>query len=189
MNKKTNFKYLSILLLLTIASLLEPKVAISQSERFTNAQERKTVKDYFLNLPDSYIRMTTGGKQMNRAERVKILQRGGTIVDINNGYLRTTGDTCFHELAIFKRSKGSPLVAVNTACTVGDSIAIVDPDRNWKDITAQVFPMQTLKTNSEMGVTIKLPRQGKVITISEGDPTVRWQIVLKNDRFQATKNF
>lgn len=168
-------------MLLAIASLFNPESA--------TAQERKTVKDYFLNLPATYIRMTPGGKQLDRAERSQILQRGGTIVDMNNGYLRTTGDTCLHELAVFKRTKGSPLIAVNTVCTVGDSIAIVDPDRNWKDITTQVFPMQTLKTNSEMGVTIKLPRQGKVITISEGDSTVRWQIVFKNDRFQAKKNF
>ena len=181
MSNKNNLKYIFMLMLLAIASLFNPELA--------TAQERKTVKDYFLNLPATYIRMTPGGKQLDRAERSQLLQRGGTIIDINNGYLRTTGDTCFHELAIFKRLKGSPLVAVNTACTVGDSIAIVDPDRNWKDITTQVFPMQTLKTNSVMGVTIKLPRQGRVITISEGDPTVRWQIVFKNDRFQAKKNF
>lgn len=179
MNKKSNFKYLSIFLLLAIASLLEPQLAV--------AQERKTVKDYFLNLPATYIRMTPGGRQMTRAERSQLLERGGTIVDINNGYLRTTGDTCFHELAIFKRAKRSPLIAINTVCTIGDSIAIVDPDRNWKDITKQVFPVQTLKTNNELGVTIKLPRQGKVITIGE-DSTVRWQIVFKNDRFQAKKN-
>jgi hypothetical protein len=181
MNQKTNYKYLLIILLLTIASLLDPRSAI--------AQERKTIKDYFSNLPATYIRMTPGGRQIDRAERTKLLQRGGTIVDIDNGYLRTTGDTCFHELAIFKRSKGSPLIAINTACTIGDSIAIVDPDRNWKDITTQVFPMQTLKTNNELGVTIKLPRQGKLITIGEDDRTVRWQLVFKNDRFQATKNF
>ena len=182
MHQKTSFKYLSILLLLSLASLLEPQSAI--------AQQRKTVKDYFLNLPDNYIRMTTGGKQMNRSERSQLLKHGGTIVDINNGYLRTTGDTCFHELAIFKRTKGSPLVAINTACTIGDSIAIVDPDRNWKDITTQVFPMQTIETTNELGVVIKLPRQGKVITIGEdARSTPRWKIVFKNDRFQAQKNF
>jgi hypothetical protein len=179
MNQKSNFKYLLILLLLSIASLFDPESA--------SAQERKTVKDYFLSLPDSYIRMTTGGRQMSRTERLELLERGGTIVDINNGYLKTTGDTCFHELAMFKRTKGSPLIAVNTACTVGDSIAIIDPDRNWKDITTQVFPMQTLKTNNEMGVTIKLPRQGKVITVGADDRTVRWQVVFKNDRFQSTQ--
>jgi hypothetical protein len=180
MNQQTNFKYLLILLLLAIASLLKPEAAI--------AQERKTVKDYFLNLPATYIRMTPGGSQLDRTERSQILKRGGTIVDINNGYLRTTGDTCFHELAIFKRTKGSPLIAINTACTVGDSIAIVDPDRNWKNITAQVFPMQTIETNNELGVTIKLPRQGKVITISDDKQIARWKIVFKNDRFQATKS-
>ncbi|WP_310425644.1 hypothetical protein [Chamaesiphon sp. VAR_48_metabat_135_sub] len=185
--KKVNPKYLLVSLL--IISLFNTRSAISQSERFTNAQERKTVKDYFLNLPANYIKITPGGRQMNRLDRTQLLQRGGTIVDINNGYLRTTGDTCFHEIVIFKRSKRSPFIAINTACTMGDSIAIVDPDRNWKDITIQVFPMQTLKTNNDMGVTIKLPRQGKVITISEGDPTVRWQIEFKNDRFQSTKTF
>lgn len=169
-------------MLLAIASLLYPQLAI--------AQEPKTVKDYFLNLPATYIRMTPGGRQLDRIERSQLLQRGGTIVDINNGYLRTTGDTCFHELAIFKRTKESPLIAINTACTVGDSIAIVDPDRNWKDITTQVFPMQTLKTNNELGVTIKLPRQGKIITIGEDTHSAPlWQIVFKNDRFQAQKNF
>ena len=106
----------------------------------------------FFSLPAKYVRMTPGGRQIDRAERVQILERGGTIVDVNNGYLRTTGDTCFHELAIFNRTKRSPLIAINTACTVGDSIAIVDPDLNWKDVTTQVYPMQTLKTNNEMGV-------------------------------------
>ena len=181
MNQKNKFKHLLILLLVVITSLLEPPLAI--------AQERKTIKDYFLNLPATYIRITPGGRQMDRTERIKLLELGGTIVDTNNGYLRTTGDTCLYELAIFKRAKKSPLIAINTACTVGDSISIVDPDRNWKDITTQVFPMQTLKTNNELGITIKLPRQGKVITIGEDDRTVRWQLVFKNDRFQATKNF
>jgi hypothetical protein len=179
MINKINPKYLSISLL--IISFFSSRSAIGQ--------ERKTIKDYFLNLPTTYLRITSGDKQLNRTDRVKILNRSGTIVDINNGYLRTTGDTCFHELAIFKRSKGSPLIAVNTICTIGDSIAIVDPDLRWKDITSTVFPIQTLKTNSEMGVTIKLPRQGKVITIDDDDRTVRWQIKFKKDRFQATKIF
>ncbi len=175
-----NIKLKYLFLPLLLASLFTDRVAI--------AQERKTIKDYFLNLPATYIRMTPpGGRQIPRAERLQLLERGGTIVDINNGYLRTTGDTCFHELAIFKRSQGSPLVAINTACTIGDSIAIVDPDRNWKDITTQVFPLQTLKTNNELGVTIKLPRQGKIITIGEDDRDVRWQIFFKNNRFQAVK--
>jgi hypothetical protein len=177
MSKKT-LKYLFFFLLL-IASLFDSQVAIGQ--------ERKTVRDYFLSLPAKYIRITPGGKQIARRDRSQILERGGTIVDINNGYLKTTGDTCFHELAIFNRTKRSPLIAINTACTVGDSIAIVDPDLNWKDVTTQVYPIQTFKTNNELGVTIKLPRQGKVITVSEDDRTVRWQIVFKNDRFQATK--
>jgi hypothetical protein len=179
MTEKRKLKYLLFPLL--TASLFNSQLAI--------AQERKTIKDYFLNLPATYIRMTPGGSQIDRTERVKLLQRVGTIVDLNNGYLRTTGDTCLHELAIFNRAKGSPLIAINTACTVGDSIAIVDLDRNWKDITAQTFPMQTLKTNNEMGVTIKLPRQGKVITVGEDDRNVRWQLVFKNNRFQATRNF
>jgi hypothetical protein len=174
-----NIKLEHLFLSLLIANLFNPQLAI--------AQERKTIKDYFLNLPGTYIRMTPGGRQIPRAERSQLLERGGTIVDINNGYLRTASDTCFHELAIFKRSQGSPIVAINTACTIGDSISIVDPDRNWKDITTQVFPMQTLKTNNELGVTIKLPRQGKVITIGEDDRNVRWQIFFKNDRFQAKK--
>jgi HupE / UreJ protein len=71
MNQQTNFKYLLIMLLLAIASILEPRSA--------NAQERKTVKDYFLNLPASYLRMTTGGRQLDRTERSQLLERGGTI--------------------------------------------------------------------------------------------------------------
>jgi hypothetical protein len=177
MINKINPKYLSISLL--IFSFFRSRSAIGQ--------ERKTIKDYFLDLPTTYLRITPGGKQLNRTDRLKILNRSGTIVDINNGYLRTTGDTCFHELAVFKRSKGSPLIAVNTICTIGGSIAIVDPDLRWKDITTQVFPVQTLKPNSEMGVAIKLPRQGKVITIGDDDRNVHWRIEFKKDRFQATK--
>ena len=120
MNKNHKLKYLLFSLL--VASLFNPQPAISQA--------RKTIKDYFLNLPATYIRMIPKGRQIGRLDRIELLQRGGTIVDINNGYLRTTGDTCFHELAIFKRAKGSPLVAINTVCTIGDSITIVDPDRN-----------------------------------------------------------
>jgi hypothetical protein len=177
MNK--NNKLIFLLFPLLLASSFNTQSAI--------AQERKTIRDYFLNLPATYIRITPGGSQIDRTERVEILKRGGTIVDINNGYLRTASDTCLHELAIFKRTKGSPLVAINTSCTVGGSIAIVDPDRNWKDVTTQVFPMQTLKTNNEMGVTIKLPRQGRIITIGDDDRNVRWQLVFKNNRFQAMK--
>jgi hypothetical protein len=172
-------KYLSIFL--SITTIFSSQSAISK--------ERKTIKDYFLEIPATYIRTTPEGSQITRTDRSKILESGGTIVDINNGYLRTTGDTCFHELAIFNRSKGSPLIAINTACTIGDSIAIVDPDRNWKNVTTQLFPMKTLKTNNEAGVTIKLPRQGRTITISEDNRTVRWKIDFKNDKFQIVKTF
>ena len=175
MINKNNLKYLLISLIIT--SIFGSRSAIGQ--------EHKTIKDYFLNLPSSYLRITSGDKQLDRSERIRTLK----IVDINNGYLQTTGDTCFHELAIFKRSKGSPLVVINKICTVGDSISIVDPDLRWKDITSQVFPLQTLKSNSEMGVIIKLPRQGKVITIRDDSRSVRWRIEFKQDRFQAKKNF
>ncbi len=180
--RQLKFTYLAVIG--SIAAILVAQPAISK--------DRKTIKDYFLELPSTYIRINPGGSQISRPDRSDILKRGGTIVDLNNGYLRTVSDSCFHELAMFNRAGASPLIAVNTVCTMGGSLAIVDPDRQWKNVTTQVFPMQTLKTSKELGgelaVNIKLPRQGRIITIGDDDKQVRWNIDFKNGKFQIVGN-
>jgi hypothetical protein len=150
------------------------------------SQERETIKDYFLALPAQYLSSCPSSSIRSKRDRERILAQSS--IDIDNGYLKTNSDTCYHELAIFKRNSGKPLVVVNTRTTVYDSIAIVDPDRRWQDVTKQVFPVKLLKPDPEkMSPTIQLPRQGKVITIETGNGQTRWQVKFKGGKFQITK--
>jgi hypothetical protein len=133
--------------------------------------DRRTVADYFLAMPAKYlsepIRITSSQRQqmLNGAKRGE----SGGIYDPKNGYLLMNpgGDLCSsHTIAIFKRPTGNPLVARNTSCTLGDSIAILDPAQNWKDVTNAVLPVDlTPSPDLKYTISVVLPRMGRSIEI------------------------
>jgi hypothetical protein len=154
------------------------------------ATTNRTVSEYFVQAPEQYFKIldrdSVGGDV-----RQKLLQtqpRTGTpIVDTANGYVRTPSlspDMCAYEMAIFRRSRGSHLVALNVTCTMGDTLTILDPDRDWQDVTATLFPIQLTPSPEE---TIRLPRQGRTIAVMGENNQPIAQVKFDNDRFVVVK--
>lgn len=147
------------------------------------AAESRTVTDYFLQMPSRYFQVLDNG-EVTPSVRTALLQESFAIVDLPNGYIRTSSpypDLCNYEMAIFRRAQGAHLVALNVRCTVGDSLVIADPDRNWRDVTAEVFP---LDVQNERFLTVNLPRHGRTVTVArdEGGET---RVTFDGQRFRA----
>jgi hypothetical protein len=138
---------------------------------------RLTVVHYFLEIPAKYL-IGPGKNPITTRQRQQMLANAKTgksngIYDVNNGYLQMfrESDLCpMHTIAIFKRSTASPLVALNISCTVGDSLVILDPDRNWQDVTPKVLPADLSPSHdAAYMVTVVPPRSGKTIEIYHED--------------------
>jgi hypothetical protein len=114
------------------------------------------------------------------------------MVDIPNGYISTPTihpDVCgSYEMAVFRRSRGAHLVVLNVSCTQGDRVVILDPDRDWADVTAAVMPV-VLPVDPERA--IDLPRQGRTIVVSDygkdGKKRLMMKIEFEGDRFRVVE--
>lgn len=134
---------------------------------------RRTVADYFLAMPAKYLN-DPANKRITDSKRQQMLvsaKRGesGGIYDLKNGYLSLIrgGDTCgLYTIAIFNRPSGSPLVARNISCTIGDEVVILDPTQNWKDVTKAVLPVDlTPSPDLKYIIEVVLPRTGRSIEV------------------------
>jgi hypothetical protein len=150
----------------------------------------RTVADYFVQAPEQYFKILDRDS-VGVDVRQRLLQKqprtGTPTVDTANGYIRTpslSADLCAYEMAIFRRSQGSHLVALNVTCTMGDTLTILDPDRNWENVTAKVLP---LKLDPSPEVTIRLPRQGRTIEVMGETNQPIAQVKFDNDRFVVVK--
>jgi hypothetical protein len=146
----------------------------------------RTVTDYFLQAPEQYFK-TSDRDQVSVEVRQSLLQKQPHIVDPANGYLYTNSvmpDLCSYQMAIFRRSQGSHLVALNVTCTMGDTLTILDPDRDWENVTAKVLP---LKLEPSPEVTIRLPREGRTIEVMGDKNQPIAQVKFDNDRFVVVK--
>jgi hypothetical protein len=151
------------------------------------ANKARTVTDYFLQTPDRYFKILERDR-VTPAIRRQLLTKSGNTIDPSNGYLAVSSiapDLCRYEMAIFKRARGSHLVALNISCTVGDTLTIIDPDRSWQDVTATVFPANILAPSTNQ--TIRLPRQGRTISIADENNRQIAKIDFQNDRFKLVK--
>ncbi len=165
-----------------VAPVSAPNPAINlpaipvQSDRPVSLAARKTVADYFMEIPRQYLKLTEGDS-ISGIDRQKLLteaKQSGGIYDLNNGYLKLIrgGDLCpTYEVAIFNRPQASPLVALNISCTIGDDVKIFDPDRGWEIVTKSVLPVNlSPDPNMAYTVTVNLPRVGRTIEVyHEGD--------------------
>jgi hypothetical protein len=135
--------------------------------------DRRTVADYFLLMPAKYL-TDPASDRITASKRQQMLvgaKRGedGGIYDLKNGYLSLSkgGDTCnLYTIAIFNRPTGSPLVARNISCTIGDDVVILDPAQNWKDVTKAVLPVDlTPSPDLKYTIAVALPRTGRSIEV------------------------
>jgi hypothetical protein len=167
-----------------------PATAIAQ------ASEQRTVVDYFLEAPERYFK-ALDRDSVTVETRQKLLKKQlrtiAPTIDIPNGYISTPTiypDVCAsYEMAIFRRSRGSHLVALNVSCTMGDQVVILDPDRAWADVTAAVMPVD-LPVDPDHSVD--LPRQGRTIVVSDyggkdGKKRTMTEIEFEGDRFRVVE--
>jgi hypothetical protein len=160
----------------------------------TKINNRSTVADYFLQMPAQYLQDPTHDRITPR-QRQQLLAAAkkealGDVYDLSNGYLALSrgGDTCNrYTIAIFKRPNSSPLVARNISCTVGDSLVILDPARNWQEVTSQVLAAD-LSPSPDLAymVEIVLPRVGKTIEVARFDENNR-RTILGRYRFNGQR--
>jgi hypothetical protein len=130
----------------------------------------QTVADYFLQIPEQYLR-SIRSRPVTQTMRQTVLTEAkqgkfGGIYDPDNGYLKTQaaggGDLCGNfYVASFNRPNQSPIVAFTLACAAGDQLTLLDPDRDWADVTVQMLPDYQVEPFS----TIELPRIGRTIAI------------------------
>jgi hypothetical protein len=147
----------------------------------------RTVADYFVQAPEQYFKISGDDRRVGVDVRRQLMQQSVAVVDPQNGYISTPSplaDLCNYQMAIFRRSQGSHLVALNVTCTMGDTLTILDPDRNWQDVTATIFPVK-LKPSPE--VTIRLPREGRTIEVMGDKNQPIAQVKFDNDRFVVVK--
>lgn len=162
----------------TSTQFIESLVASLRSAQPGLLARRKTVADYFMEIPRQYLKLTepdpiSGFDRQKLLTAAKQGQRNG-IYDLDNGYLKLIrgGDSCpSYEVAIFNRPQASPLVALNISCTIGDDVKIFDPDRGWQIVTKSVLPANlSPDPNLDYIVTVVLPRIGRTIEVyHEGD--------------------
>src|SRR6185503_276450 len=90
------------LILSSICFLIIVQTTIAQSA------EPKTVKDYFLAVPEEYI-------GFSKEEREVLLKGPGVILDLKNGYLsyNASDNPEEFEFALFKQTDGTYIVAIN----------------------------------------------------------------------------
>ncbi len=165
-----------VLLSLSNGPLLEDKLGqpistLSILKTGGNKQETRKVSDYFLQTPDKYFKIDDDN-EVNASIRARLLQQSVAIIDHKNGYIRTSSiypDLCNYEMAIFRRSRGSHLVALTVSCTVADRLYIIDPDKNWKDVTKEVFPIEIPVPSVSSRFYVNLPRYGRTIIITNAD--------------------
>lgn len=139
---------------------------------------RKTVADYFLEIPVQYRGMDSS-LSISMEERLELLNRAeqgqnGGIYDPNNGYLkliRKNNAACFtYTVVLFSRPSASPLVAINSSCDIGDMAIILDPDQNWRDVTTNVLPVDLSPSPSlNYIIAVNLPQIGRTIEVYHED--------------------
>jgi hypothetical protein len=119
----------------------------------------------FLDLPVAYVDLT----RSERAERLAPHNPWAEVVDEAHGYLDIRGDTgvAGYRVALFKRSGGTPLVAVQKrVLDTQQTWFVAQEGGRWRDVSSQVMPSYQRRADYQ------LPRQGA--TVTAGGKSYRW---------------
>jgi hypothetical protein len=187
----------TLICVLPLVACQSPQAVSSPTtSSIAQASEQRTVVDYFLETPERYFKALDRDSITVETRQKLLKKQPRTIaptVDILNGYISTPtihSDLCGrYEMAIFRRSRGAHLVALNVSCTMGDRVVILDPDRDWADVTAEVMPV-VLPLDPKR--VIDLPRQGRTIVVSDyggkdGKQRLMMKIEFEGDRFRVVE--
>jgi|GEM_PF-1173868 len=158
-------------------------VFLFQSIGAAQSSPPKTVLDYYLLLPEKYF-------EANKEQRVKwMLEPGnGAVVDIKNGYIYAAGDGAQtpHYVCLFKRPKGSPLVAVKSHPSDTREITYLHfyeyKQGALVEVKKGVLP---LKINENF--RYELPRYGTTIKVSDQHGRKLYSLHWSGQRFVLQK--
>jgi uncharacterized caspase-like protein len=147
-----------------------------------NAGERavrlRSVRDYFLQLPEQYLNLTP-------ARRAEVLRSEATIVDIKNGYISfPLGAHSRYALTVFKLDADSYLVAVsyygppNILLHTSNLSFLRYEGEQWSDVTKATLPLPFDPT-----LRYELPRYGTTITVTNQSGGKVFDLVWANGTF------
>ena len=165
----------SLILLSLCFSIVVP-AAVAQSAT------PKTVKDYFLAVPEEYL-------GFSKAEREALLKGPGIIVDIKNGYLsyNASDNPEEFELTLLKQTDGTYIVAISIDADPDfDSKSILHllkyAEGQWSDVTNEVL---TVPFNDRY--IYALPRIGTTIKVTTMKGKKLYDLVWVNNKFKIRK--
>ncbi|MBC7901265.1 MAG: hypothetical protein H7070_14565 [Saprospiraceae bacterium] len=130
-----------------------------------SADQPKTIRDFFMLLPDKYFVLEGCERDTDKACRkakIDYLETFAEIEDTANGYLKGGCDgaqSCL-EMAIFKRPDGTYLIGVATAAEMMHDFFFLDYGAGkWTDVSASEIP-EFSKNNM-----YELPRIGTTVKV------------------------
>jgi hypothetical protein len=155
--------------------------AQSVSDEKAQNREPKTVRDFFMLLPEKYFTLEGCDRDKDKdckSARENYLKTFGEVVDVQNGYIKggcDGGQACI-EMAIFKRPDGRYLVGVATFAEMMNSNYFLEySNGEWTDVSSTVVPEFSKKYMYE------LPRIGTAVKVLEK------KIVEQGDDFEASE--
>lgn len=155
---------------------------VSESSASGRGEKRavklSNVRDYFLQLPEQYLRLPP-------ARRAEVLRSESTIVDIKNGYISfQLGAHSHYALTVFKLDADSYLVAVSyfgppTALLHTSALSFLRYEgEQWRDVTKATLPVPFDPT-----LKYELPRYGTTIAVTNPEGGKVFDLVWANGAF------
>jgi hypothetical protein len=144
--------------------------------------EPKTVRDYFLTVPEAYI-------GFSKEDREVLLKGPGVTLDIKNGYLsyNASDNPEEFELALFKQTDGTYIVAIsidaNPDFESKSALHLLRYDKGrWNDVTKETL---TVSFNDQYIYT--LPRIGTTIQVKTIKGKKLYDLIWVNNKLKIRK--
>jgi hypothetical protein len=131
------------------------------------ADEKKTIVDYYLLLPDKTFETPARDWLQNAA-----------VIDKQNGYMRVTGDGAQpnFEVALFRYRDGRPLLAISEGELEGDDRVSLEffelgTDGRMHKTSRKIFPISDQWASGDQrdrnyeDLRFELPRQGRTVVV------------------------
>ena len=155
------------------------------SSQFAHGQSAKprTVRDYYLLLPDKYFEATP-------EQRVKWMldPKAGAIVDVKNGYLRAIGDGAQMGIVVclFKNHDGTYIIGVDAVSWEGADYSRLNFYRydngNFIDVTKSIVPVGLPQEH-----WYEMPRYGTTIRVATQKHRHLYDLVWSGRRFMVRR--
>jgi len=160
-------------------------LAVALSSQLVDGQSAKprTVRDYYLLLPDKYF-------EANPEQRVKWMldAKRGAVVDVKNGYLLAQGDGAQMSLVVclFKNRGGTYTIGVDATSWEGDWYSRLNfyhyVSGTFVDVTKSLIPVALPEEH-----WYELPRYGTTIGVANQKRRHLYDLVWNGRRFRLVR--